>query len=109
MGKLSMLSKLFIMAATPVFMEGKALTNLSQADILPNDMEANYTMAFVKAVAPAYGSGLIFWAKDYNDYYALITSANGWITVQRWTSGRWLTPVAWRESDAIKKGEGAEN
>jgi uncharacterized protein (AIM24 family) len=39
-------------------------TYLNQANILANDMEANYTVTFVKAAAPTYGSGLVFWAKD---------------------------------------------
>ncbi len=89
----------------------KNMTNtyLNQASILPNDMEASYTLAFVKAAEPTYGSGLVFWAKDYNDYYAILTNPNGWFAVQRYTSGRYLLPVAWRADDSIKKGEGAEN
>ncbi len=82
---------------------------LNQANVLPNDMEANYTLAFVKAADPIYGSGLIFWAKDINESYSIVTSANGWFAVLRYTSGRWLLPVAWHEEGALKKGEGADN
>jgi hypothetical protein len=84
-------------------------TILNQANVLPNDMEASYGITFVKAPAPTWGSGLVFWAKDYDEYYAILINAQGWFGVQRHVSNRYLLPVAWRESDAIKKGEGAEN
>ena len=84
-------------------------TILNQANVLPNDMEASFAMTFVKSPAPTWGSGLVFWGKDYNEYYAVLVNAEGWFAVQRYVSGRYLLPVAWRESDVIKKGEGAEN
>lgn len=84
-------------------------TILNQANVFPNDAEASFTMTFVKAPAPTWGSGLVFWAKDYNEYYAVLVNAEGWFAVQRYIAGRYLLPVAWRESDVIKKGEGAEN
>ena len=84
-------------------------TILNQANVFPNDMEATYAMTYVKAPAPTWGSGLVFWAKDYNEYYAVLVNAEGWFGVQRHIAGRFLLPVAWRQSDAIKKGEGAEN
>jgi len=84
-------------------------TILNQANVLPNDMEASYSLSFIKAPAPTWGSGLVFWAKDYDEYYAVLINAQGWFGVQRHVANRYLLPVAWRESDAIKKGEGAEN
>jgi hypothetical protein len=84
-------------------------TILNQANILPNDMEASFTMTFRQAPAPTWGSGLVFWAKDYDEYYALLINAQGWFAVQRHVANRYLLPVAWRQSDAIKKGEGAED
>jgi hypothetical protein len=84
-------------------------TILNQGNVYPNDVEGSFAMTFVKAPAPTWGSGLVFWAKDYNEYYALLLNAEGWFAVQRYVAGRYLLPVAWRESDAIKKGEGAEN
>jgi len=84
-------------------------TILNQANVLPNDSEGSFTMTFVKIPAPTWGSGLVFWARDYNEYYAVLLNAEGWFAVQRSVAGRYLLPVAWRESDAIKKGEGAEN
>lgn len=84
-------------------------TVLNQANVFPNDAEGSFTMTFVKAPAPTWGSGLVFWAKDYNEYYALLLNVDGWFAVQRYVAGRYLLPVAWRESGAIKQGEGAEN
>jgi hypothetical protein len=84
-------------------------TILNQGNVFPNDAEASFAMAYVKAPAPTWGSGLVFWAKDYNEYYAVLVNAEGWFAVQRYVAGRYLLPVAWREADAIKKGEGAEN
>jgi hypothetical protein len=84
-------------------------TVLNQANVFPNDAEGSFTMTFIKAPAPTWGSGLVFWATDYNEYYAVLVNADGWFGVQRHVAGRYLLPVAWRESDAIKKGEGAEN
>lgn len=84
-------------------------TILNQANVYPNDMEASFAMTFVNAQAPTWGSGLVFWAKDYNEYYALMVNVGGFFAVQRGVAGRSLLPVAWRQSDALKKGEGAEN
>ena len=84
-------------------------TVLNQANVFPNDGEASFAMTFVKVPAPTWGSGLVFWAKDYNEYYAVLINPEGWFAVQRYVAGRYLLPVAWRESDAIKQGEGAEN
>ena len=85
-------------------------TYLNQANILPNDAEIDFTLTFVKAGDPTYGSGLVFWARDYDSWYSLLINANGWFAVTRNVGGnRILIPVAWRESDAIKKGEGQEN
>ncbi len=85
------------------------VTYLNQANVLPNDMEADYTITFLKAGDPTYGSGLLFWAKDSNEFYCVFINANGWFAVQRLVANRYLLPVAWRESDAVKKGENVEN
>jgi hypothetical protein len=84
-------------------------TILNQGSVFPNDMEAGYAMTFVRAPAPIWGSGLVFWAKDYDEYYALLINPQGWFAVQRFVADRYLLPVAWRESEAIKKGYGVVN
>jgi hypothetical protein len=77
--------------------------------VFPNDTDITFNMTFSRAPAPTWGSGLVFWAKDYSEYYALLINANGWFAVQHHVANRYLLPVAWRSTDAIKKGAGAEN
>lgn len=82
---------------------------LNQGAILPNDMDASVNMTFIKAADINYGSGLLFWAKDYNGWYCALINADGWFAVQRRVGDRFLMPVNWIKSDAIKKGAGVEN
>jgi len=95
----------FIIAPEP----GRWQVVINQANFLPNDMDASVTLTYQKAGDTEYGSGLVFWAKDYSDYYALVISPDGWFAVQRYVGERWLTPVPWRQIDAAKKGENVEN
>ncbi|HLH11487.1 MAG TPA: hypothetical protein VKV77_06360 [Methylovirgula sp.] len=56
--------------------------------------------------------GVLFWGVDYNNLYALWVGSykgQGGFTVQRESSGRWLTPVAWRSDTVIKPGLGDAN
>jgi hypothetical protein len=84
-------------------------TILNQAQVFPNDMVVSCAMTFIKASAPTWGSGLVFWAKDYGAYYALLINAQGWFAVQRHAAGHYWLFVSWRQSKAINKGEGAWN
>jgi hypothetical protein len=54
-------------------------------------------------------AGLIFWAKDYTDYYVLQISDSGTFCVARETPQRWLCPIAWRTTDALKTEPGDWN
>ncbi len=92
---------------SPEINQSQSLIN--QANFFPNDTDATVTVNYATAGAPSYGSGLIFWAKDYSDYYALLVTPEGWTVVQRYVAGRFLTPVTWRQNDAIKKGAGVDN
>ena len=56
---------------------------INQDTILPDDMDASVSLTFQKAEDPTYGSGLVFWAKDYNDYYVLSLTPGGDFGVQR--------------------------
>ncbi len=87
----------------------QAQTLLNQANFFPNDADASVIVNYITAAAPSYGSGMLFWAKDYTDYYSLMVNPEGWFAVQRYVAGRTLTPVTWRQSDAIKKGAGVDN
>jgi hypothetical protein len=53
--------------------------------------------------------GLIFWAKDYNDCYALVISADGKFALGRKLVGRWINPIAKTGNGAIKTGVGQNN
>jgi hypothetical protein len=84
-------------------------TIINQGNVFPNDADITFNMTYRKAPAPTWGSGLVFWAKDYSEYYALLINANGWFAVQHHVANRYLLPVAWRSTKVIKKGAGAEN
>ncbi len=88
--------------------KSKTATYLYQASILPNDMEANVTVTFIKADGTNFSGGLAFWAKDANDYYIIRIDPNGNYGVSHW-AGRWFEPLPWGPSDALKKGVGAVN
>ena len=53
--------------------------------------------------------GLIFWAKDYNDCYAFVISADGKFALGRKLIGRWINPIAKTGNPAIKTGIGQTN
>ena len=53
--------------------------------------------------------GLIFWAKDVRNFYCLCIDAAGYFKISRYVTDRWLQPVGWIESEAIKKGIGQVN
>ena len=58
---------------------------------------------------PVVPGGLIFWAKDYTNFYCFSISANGSFKINHFVMDRWLTPVGWTESAAINKGIGQDN
>src|ERR1700722_8961346 len=58
---------------------------------------------------PIVAGGLIFWAKDYSNFYCLCIDADGSFKISHFVTDRWLTPVGWTESDAINKGLGQSN
>jgi hypothetical protein len=81
---------------------------LNQANLF-NEADIQCKVRVAKTEDQGHGGGIVFWAKDYSDYYALLIAPSGWFTVTRWTGGRFLAPVAWRETDAVKKGVGEWN
>ncbi len=86
-----------------------AYNYLNQTGVLPNDMEATFTMSFINAEEPVYGSGFLFWARDYGAWYCLLMNPNGWFAVQHFDGGHIDMPVPWHESEAVAKGEGRVN
>ena len=53
--------------------------------------------------------GLVFWARDYNDCYAFVISADGKFALGRKLIGRWIKPIAKTGNPAIKTGIGQTN
>jgi 3-keto-disaccharide hydrolase len=84
-------------------------TAVYEGNIFPNDMDVSVTVKFVKAEDPNWGAGLLFWSKGLREFYGLLINANGWYTIQRRMGDRFINPVSWRASDAIKKGAGVDN
>ncbi len=82
----------------------------NQSAFLPVDMDANVTVNFQKVAADTYAAGFLFWVNSPTEYYGLEVTPKGTFGVLRSVAGgRYLTPVPWQQSDAIKKGEGVDN
>jgi hypothetical protein len=73
------------------------------------DGEITAKVAMAKGEDVDQLGGLIFWAKDYNDCYALVVSANGKFAVGRKLVGRWVNPIAKTGNAAIRSGIGQTN
>lgn len=53
---------------------------------------------------------VMFWGSDSDNYYeAGVGPHYGKYSVFRKQRGKWLSPVAWTESPAVRKGSGAQN
>ena len=73
------------------------------------DVEVAVDVAMSRGENMGQLGGLIFWAKDYNDCYAMVVSADGRFAVGRKLVGRWINPVAKTENTAVKTGIGQVN
>jgi hypothetical protein len=73
------------------------------------DAEISVEMVMSKGEDLDQLGGLIFWAKDYNDCYALVISADGKFALGRKLIGRWINPIAKTGNPAIKTGVGQMN
>lgn len=83
---------------------------LNHANLLPNDIEASVTATCIQSDGTPFSANLVFWAKGGDDFYTVaISPPYGRFAVSHWLAGRWLAPVTWRASDALKKGVGAVN
>ena len=72
-------------------------------------MHASVTMNFQRMGDRNTAPGLLFWVKSPEEFYVFLVSPIGYFTVQRKMSHRYLWPVNWQKSDAIKGGEGVDN
>jgi hypothetical protein len=87
---------------------GSSSITINQSFFLPNDLDASVTMNFQK-IGSENASGLLFWVKSPGEYYAFVISPKGVFAVYRSVADRYLWPVNWQPSEAIKKGEGVDN
>jgi ABC-type phosphate transport system substrate-binding protein len=80
---------------------------LNQSNVFDDaDIEVQVALSSGDPVVPA---GLIFWAKDYSNFYCFSIDANGSFKVSHFVVDRWLVPAGWTESPAIQKGIGQPN
>lgn len=85
-------------------------TTLNQANVF-TEIDAAVSVTIAKCDTPDNGAaGLVFWAQDYANYYALLVGGDGRFGVVRHASGnRLLMAVPWKVNDAVKKGIGETN
>jgi ABC-type phosphate transport system substrate-binding protein len=80
---------------------------LNQSNVFDDaDTEVEVTLSTGDPIVPG---GLIFWAKDYSNFYCLCIDANGSFEISHFVTDRWLKPVGWTESETINKGVGQTN
>jgi len=95
--------KLIITAAPN---EGYQVLNNSNvfddADITVNVMQA-------EGGDSSRAGGLVFWGKDYDNYYLLAVTTDGSAAISRCVGKRWLYPMPYKPNDAVKKGFGESN
>ncbi len=53
--------------------------------------------------------GIIFRYQDVDNFYAFLTSADGWYALLKYVDGEVSRPVEWTQTKALKTGEGAQN
>jgi hypothetical protein len=54
-------------------------------------------------------AGLVFWAQDASNFYALQVAPNGAASLGRVVKGKWTAPVPFHLFGAVRKGAGAKN
>jgi glucose/mannose transport system substrate-binding protein len=80
---------------------------LNQSNVFDDaDVEVQMTLSTGN---PSVPGGLIFWAKDYSNFYCLCIDGNGSFKISHFVIDRWLNPASWTQSDAINKGIGQTN
>src|ERR1700751_4873676 len=80
---------------------------LNQSNVFDDaDIAVDVILAAGDPVVPG---GLIFWAKDYSNFYCLSIDANGSFKISHFVTDRWLSPVGWTKSEAMNKGIGQVN
>jgi hypothetical protein len=77
---------------------------------LYDDIDFCVTVTTVKTVPGATSNaGAIFWAADYDNYYAALVQSDGTVGIFRKQRGRTLAQSNYETFPAVKTGDGAEN
>jgi glucose/mannose transport system substrate-binding protein len=80
---------------------------LNQSNVFDDaDVVVDVTLSTGDPIVPG---GLVFWAKDYSNFYCLCIDAQGSFKISHFVTDRWLNPVGWTQSEAINKGIGQVN
>jgi hypothetical protein len=87
--------------------EKTSFSTLYQGDVY-GDIDARVNVALAQG-PENLEAGLIFWAADGQHYYAATVTADGRYAVMRMVGGRWLYPVQFQKSEALKTGIDAVN
>jgi hypothetical protein len=53
--------------------------------------------------------GVVFWAADYQNFYAYLLANGGTMAIYRRQNGKFLTPVGWRKADGVNMADDAPN
>lgn len=88
--------------------DSQCRTRLYQGDVF-DDFDYQVKIRMAKKVGPMVLSGVVFWAKDYDNRYDFVVNQAGQFAITRHTGKRTLPLQSWTDSPAIKKGEGETN
>ncbi|MBL9094419.1 MAG: hypothetical protein JNL96_24570 [Planctomycetaceae bacterium] len=88
-------------------MSNSSYRTLYQGDVY-SDIDARAEVALAQGPESNPG-GLIFWAADGEHYYVAVVTGDGRFGVMRMVGGRWLYPVQFQKSEALKTGLNAVN
>lgn len=88
--------------------DSQCRTRLYQGDVF-EDFDYQVKIRMAKKVGPMALSGVVFWAKDYDNHYDFVVNQAGQFAITRHTGKRTLTLQSWTDSPAIKKEAGETN
>jgi hypothetical protein len=106
-------------AATAAVKNGKFVINLlvppaDRVELYQGDVYTDVTICVTAQTGAGdklenQGAGVVFWAKDMTSFYVFEVTVSGQFGVNRMVGGRWLYPLPWKPSPAIKTGAGQAN
>ena len=88
--------------------DSQCRTRLYQGDVF-EDFDYQVKIRLAKKAAPIVLSGVVFWAKNYDNYYNFVINPAGQFVVTRHMGKKVLSLQSWTDSPAIKKEEGETN